>query len=81
MKTSIDISYYPLNEEYKTPIKSFIEALQKNEKIVVKPNSMSTQVFGEYDDVMAAITHCIKNAFELPRSVFVLKVVNEDVSE
>lgn len=78
MKTSIDISYYPLNEEYKSPIKNFIKALEENDKIIVKPNKMSTHVFGEYDDVMAAITKCIKNAFELPDSIFVLKIMNID---
>ena len=78
MKTSIDISYYPLNEEYKVPIKQFIEALKAEKNITVKPNSMSTQVFGDYDEVMAAVTRCIKNAMELPHSIFVLKMMNAD---
>ena len=78
MKTSIDISYYPLNEEYKAPIKQFIEALKAEKNITVKPNSMSTQVFGEYDEVMNAVTRCIKNAMELPHSIFVLKMMNAD---
>lgn len=78
MKTSIDISYYPLNEEYKSPIKKFIAELQTCEDITVKPNSMSTQVFGDYDTAMAAVTRSIKNAMELPHSVFVLKMMNAD---
>ena len=78
MKTSIDISYYPLNEEYKAPIKQFIEALKAEKNITVKSNSMSTQVFGEYDEVMNAVTRCIKNAMELPHSIFVLKMMNAD---
>lgn len=78
MKTSIDISYYPLNQEYKAPIKDFINDLKKHDTIVVKPNNMSTQVFGEYDDIMKAVTTCIRNAFELPDSTFVLKIVNMD---
>lgn len=78
MKTSIDISYYPLNEEYKAPIKKFVESLQQQPNIAVKPNSMSTQVFGDYDAVMTAISHCMKNAMKLPHSVFVLKVMNAD---
>lgn len=78
MKTSIDISYYPLNEEYKVPIKKFIKALEGNGKIIVKPNKMSTHVFGEFDEAMAAVTKCIKNAFDLPDSIFVLKIMNID---
>ena len=76
MKISIEISYYPFKDEYKEPIKEFIAALSKYETIKVKSNSISTQVFGKYDDAMAAVTATIKNAFELPNSVFVLKVMN-----
>ena len=78
MKTSIDISYYPLNEEYKAPIKDFIRSLEDNKKITVKSNRMSTHVFGEFDEVMSAVTKCIKNAFGLPGSIFVLKIMNMD---
>lgn len=80
MKTSIEISYFPLNEEYKAPIRKFIEALKENEKITVKPNRMSTHIFGEYDEVMQTVTKCMKEAFELPGSIFMLKVMNLDRS-
>lgn len=78
MKTSIEISYYPLLEEFKIPVKNFIVSLQRYDNIKVKSNSMSTHVFGEYDEVMAAVTKCIKDAFEVPSSIFVLKVMNLD---
>ncbi len=78
MKISIEISYYPLHEEYKAPIRNFIASLEENDKITVKSNSLSTHVFGEYDEAMAAVTKCIKDAFELPKSIFVLKVLNMD---
>ncbi len=80
MKTSVDISYYPLKEEFVPPIKSFIDRLKKHENIVAKTNGMSTQVFGEYFDVMGAITEEIHNAFELPHSVFILKIINADLN-
>ncbi|NLX81395.1 MAG: hypothetical protein GXZ03_07525 [Proteiniphilum sp.] len=78
MKTSIEISYYPLLEEFKIPVKNFIVSLQRYDNIKVKSNSMSTHVFGEYDEVMEAVTKCIKDAFEVPSSIFVLKVMNLD---
>lgn len=78
MKISIDISYYPLLEDYKPTIKRFIAALAANPAITVKPNSMSTQVFGEFDETMQAVTQCIKDAFEVPDSIFVIKVMNLD---
>jgi len=40
---------------------------------------MSTQVFGEYRQVMEAITNEIENSFELPHSVFILKIINADL--
>ena len=79
MKTSVEISYYPLNENYLQPIGDFIFRLNDHNKITTKTNGMSTQVFGEYDDVMNAITSEIKKSFELPHSVFVMKVINADL--
>ncbi len=78
MKTSIDISFYPLNKDFRAPIKAFIEALKSHQNVIVKSNSMSTQVFGEYDEVMSVVTKCMKDALELPESIFVLKIINMD---
>lgn len=79
MKISIDISYYPLKEEFKIPIKGFIKRLENYTEITIKRNTISTQVFGEYDDVMKVITKEIKKSFELPHSIFVLKIINSDL--
>lgn len=81
MKISVDISYYPLNEEYKIPIKGFIAALNGNKNLIVKTNTMATQVFGEFDEVMGTVQKCIKQAFELPHSVFVMKIINADLEK
>ncbi len=78
MKISIEISYYPLSEQFKEPIKNFIRSLMKNENIEVKPNAISTHVFGDFDEVMHTVTACMKNAMELPSSIFVLKILNSD---
>ncbi|MBK9291176.1 MAG: hypothetical protein IPM52_06090 [Bacteroidetes bacterium] len=78
MKISVDISYYPLVEEYIPPIREFIERLNQYSDIQCVTNGLSTQVFGEYDAVMQALQNEIKRSFELPHSVFVLKIVNSD---
>lgn len=80
MKTSVDISYYPLNVEYIPPILDFIGRLNNYEGIIAQTNGMSTQVFGEYFDVMDAITKEIHKSFEIPHSVFVLKIINADLN-
>ena len=79
MKTSVEISYYPLSENYLKPIGDFIDRLNTYEELIVKTNGMSTQVFGDYDAVMKAITREIKTSIELPHSVFVMKVINADL--
>jgi uncharacterized protein YqgV (UPF0045/DUF77 family) len=80
MKTSVEISYYPLQESYIPPIKGFIDWLNTYPEIIVKTSGMSTQVFGQFDEVMKAITTEIKRAFELPHSIFILKIVNADLN-
>lgn len=79
MNTSIDISYYPLHSEFIPPIKDFIFRLNQYADMKVNTNGMSTQVFGEYGYVMQAITKEIEKSFELPHSVFILKIVNTDL--
>ncbi|HDO27721.1 MAG TPA: hypothetical protein ENH02_06350 [Bacteroidetes bacterium] len=76
MKTSVEISYYPLHDEFIPPIKDFIERLNNHENITVQTNGMSTQVFGNYFEVMEILTQEIYKSFEVPHSVFILKVIN-----
>ena len=80
MKTSIEISYYPLNNSFIPHVKAFIKRLQTYDSIVVKPNTMSTQVFGEYENLMSIINKEIKKSFDdLPHSVFIVKIINADL--
>jgi uncharacterized protein YqgV (UPF0045/DUF77 family) len=79
MNTSVEISYYPLNVEYIPPIKDFIERMNNYETLRVKTNGMSTQIFGKYAEVMKALTIEIEKSFELPHSVFVIKIINADL--
>jgi len=80
MIISVDISYYPLKVEYIPPIKDFITRLNNYENLKVVTNGLSTQIFGEYFDVMKALTDEIYKSFELPHSIFVLKIINSDRS-
>jgi uncharacterized protein YqgV (UPF0045/DUF77 family) len=81
MKCSVEISYYPLKAEFVTPILDFIKRLEMYPKIESVTNGMSTQVFGEFSTVMEILTKEIENAFELPHSVFILKIVNADLKD
>jgi len=79
MKTSVEISYYPLNEEFIPPIRDFIDRINKYNGLTAKTNGMSTQVFGEFDIVMKALTAEIKKSFQNPHSVFIMKVINANL--
>jgi uncharacterized protein YqgV (UPF0045/DUF77 family) len=81
MKTSVEISYYPLNQEFIPHIKDFIERINKYPEIVVRTNTMSTQIFGDYKNVMNALTKEIERSFNLPHSVFVMKIINADLEK
>jgi uncharacterized protein YqgV (UPF0045/DUF77 family) len=80
MNISIDISYYPLNREHIPPILEFINRLKNHKHLDVRSNGLSTQVFGPFDEVMDVVKEEIRTSFQLPHSVFVLKIVNVDQS-
>ena len=81
MRTSVEISYYPLKNEFIPSIKAFIDRLNTYNTLKVETNGMSTQIFGDYTDVMSALTIEIKTAFENPHSVFVMKIINADLQK
>lgn len=82
MVCSVEISMYPLKENFKPSIIAFIKNLRKYPFIKVTTNGISTQVFGEYKRLMNAINTEMENTFlnENP-VVFNLKVINSDLEE
>ena len=82
MVCSVEISMYPLKENFKPSIIAFIKNLRKYPSIKVTTNGMSTQVFGEYKRVMNSIHTEMENTFINENSVvFNLKVINSDLEE
>lgn len=76
MEIGVEISLYPLDAEFIPPIKEFIERLGADSRLKVVTNSMSTQVFGSYEHVFAALEREIRPTFEGGRkAVFVMKVL------
>lgn len=80
MKTSIDISLYPLNEDYIPAIDAFIEGINSHPEIVATTNDLSTQLYGEYDAVMDLLKTEIKRNWEtFGKGIFVVKFLLGDV--
>jgi len=76
MDIGVEISLYPLNAEYIPPIQDFIDRLNADGRFKVVTNSMSTQVFGRYEDVFGALVREIRVTFEKEeKAVFVMKVL------
>jgi uncharacterized protein YqgV (UPF0045/DUF77 family) len=76
MDIGVEISLYPLNAEFIPPIQDFIDRLNLAPRLKVVTNSMSTQVFGSYDDVFGALVRELRTTFEKnDKAVFVMKVL------
>ncbi len=76
MHVAVELSLYPLTEDFIPPIHGFIERLGKHDALRVVTNSMSTQVSGDYDLVMQALQQEMAVTLQgKPRAVFVMKVL------
>ena len=81
MNISVELTLSPLQDDFETPIIQFIKKLRTS-GLTVLENPLSTQVFGDYDNVMTAIQQEMKNSFLLQQKVvFNMKVVNTHLQE
>ena len=75
------MSLYPLKDEYIPVIKHFIDRVNTHADLKVITNTMSTQIFGDYDRVMDVIRDEMRYSFEqFGRAVFVCKFIDSDLS-
>ena len=78
MNISIDISMYPLREDFEETIISFIK-VQRASGFQVEENGLSTQVFGPYDEVMDFLKESIhESLLDQENCVFAMKIVGGD---
>ena len=81
MQLSVEVSLYPLKNEYIPTIKAFIDRVNEHSGLKVITNTMSTQIFGDYDVVMDTLRDEIRYSFEQHgRAVFVCKFIDSDLS-
>jgi hypothetical protein len=80
MDIGVEISLYPLQADFAGVIHRFLDRLNADGRFRVVSNSMSTQVFGPYDDVLDAMRRELRATFEglestdSGKAVFVMKV-------
>jgi uncharacterized protein YqgV (UPF0045/DUF77 family) len=76
MDVGVEISLYPLTADFIPPIQDFIGRLNADGRFKVVTNSMSTQVFGRYEDVFEVLVREIRTTFVTnDKAVFVMKVL------
>jgi uncharacterized protein YqgV (UPF0045/DUF77 family) len=79
MDIGVDISLYPLKAQYAAEVHRFLEQLTADRSLRVVTNSMSTQVFGGFEEVMDTLRRALRASLEPlstgpERAVFVIKV-------
>jgi uncharacterized protein YqgV (UPF0045/DUF77 family) len=80
MKTTVEISNYPLNADYEPPILDFINRLKEVEGLKIQVNATSTHIGGDYNSVMETLQQEIRTSFErYVKMIFVMKVLNGDL--
>ena len=81
MKISAELTLAPLKNNYVPTIKSFIKKLRKL-KVIINETPLSTQIYGEYDEVMNMIIPMIRKTFEDEDAVMLhIKMIKGDRSQ
>ena len=80
MDIGVEISLYPLREDFASAIHAFLGRLQGVAGLRISTNSMSTQVFGAYELVMETLHRELRTTFaqlaeQGGKAVFVMKVL------
>ena len=79
MQVMVELSMYPLVNDYVGPIKAFIERLNSYSNLTVITCSTSTQVHGDYTEVMQVLGAEMQRTHEeVGQAVFVAKFLNFD---
>lgn len=77
MKITVDISMYPLDSDYKPPIKTFIRRLRAYPDLEMVTNQLSTQLCGDFAAVTSALNSCMQETMKQEgRVVFVTRYLN-----
>lgn len=81
MKISVEISLYPLADEYVPAIDQFIKSLYNYDGLHVHTTHLSTILVGEYDTVMKALRNeVLSTLHNTNQASFVLKILKGDAT-
>jgi len=83
MNLSVEISMYPLQEDYKIKISDFLDDLNSHTNMVeIRTSNMSTRLFGEYNKVCELLNSAMLRSMQkYGKIVFVCKYLQGDARE
>lgn len=80
MNITVEISMYPLREDYVDQVLAFLEKLTCNDALRIRVNALSTQIQGDTHLVMNALRDAIASTFnEEIRASFIMKILPGDI--
>jgi len=81
MEISVELTFSPLQDDFEQHIINFIKKIRAS-GLTVLENPLSSQVYGNYDEVMQVLNSEIKEAFELmDKGLLYMKIVKTDRSD
>ena len=81
MKISVEITFAPLEGDYKDKIKSLILKIRKS-GFKYNENPLSTHIYGEYTSLMYFLTKSIQESLEeIDAGIISLKIFKSDRSK
>lgn len=82
MEVSVEISMYPLKEEFELPILEFIAHLKSCQGFETRVNETSTHLFGDMDQIFDALKSGMKASWlKYQKTVFVMKVLGANLKK
>ena len=80
MQISVEISSYPLADDYLPAIRTFIDMMNQVPGLTVVTNTMSTQIFGELELVMNALSGAMEFSWQtFGKNIFVCKFIGTNL--
>lgn len=81
MKISVELTLSPLQDDFEPPVIDFIKALRSSNFAVLE-NPLSTQIYGDYDELMNFLSSEVKQALEaINNGLIHMKIVKTDRSD
>ncbi len=74
-KITVELSLYPLADDFIPPIEAFIVRLKSHKELDVITNAASTLVVGDHYKVFEVLSKEMATSFSAGRSIFVMKVI------